>query len=94
MKRSRNYLIIFINKEKKIKRAKKTNVIAIKYTLYIFKQLKIFIDTSNDKRKIKLESIRQIVINKRYFSFNYSHYSSYLTLQQYYIGYIYRYRYA
>ena len=58
MKRSYNYLVIFINKEKKIKRAKKTNVVAIKYTLYIFKQLKIFIDTSNDKRKIKLESIR------------------------------------
>ena len=80
MKRSYNYLVIFINKEKKIKRAKKTNIVAIKYTLRIFKQLKIFIDTSNDKREIKLESIRQIVINKRYFSFNYSYYSSYLTL--------------
>ena len=64
MKRSYNRLVIFINKEKKIKRAKKTNIIAIKYTLYIFKQLKIFIDTSNDKRKIKLESIRRTVINK------------------------------
>ena len=81
MKRSYNYLVIFINKEKKIERAKKTNIVAIKYTLYIFKQLKIFIDTSNDKRETKLELIRQIVINKRYFSFNCSYYSSYLTLQ-------------
>ena len=57
MKRSYNYLVIFINKEKKIERAKKTNIIAIKYALYIFKQLEIFIDTSNNKREIKLESI-------------------------------------
>ena len=48
---------MFINKEKKIKRAKKTNIVTIKYTLRIFKQLKIFIDTSNDKREIKLELI-------------------------------------
>ena len=57
MKKFYNYLIIFINKEKKVKRAKKTNVIVIKYTLRIFKQLKIFIDISNDKREIKLELI-------------------------------------
>ena len=37
MKKSYNYLKIFINKEKKIKKAKKTNVVAMKYTLYIFK---------------------------------------------------------
>ena len=61
MKRSRNRLVIFINKEKKVKRAKKADIIAIKYTLYIFKQLKIFIDTSNDKREIKLESIRLVI---------------------------------
>ena len=57
MKKFYNYLIIFINKEKKVKRAKKTNIVAIKYTLRIFKQLKIFIDISNDKREIKLELI-------------------------------------
>ena len=37
MKKSYNRLVIFINKEKKIERAKKTNIVAIKYTLRIFK---------------------------------------------------------